>query len=533
MISWCFLPRLRAGEIEEKLIRKSVVLVLGPSVEISNFIMRLKHLYVTVFSLVFSSIFCEELTDKTNNSTVHYDQEALLIKIFNFNETIQSRAKFKFEDENDQDLYFTTNGPTNNYKVNDNVQYPNEDNGQKITFKDDNKVGRVNKRRRRKPRLQGPQELAPGYYGPYAPHIQPPGIGGSAFYGQEPNGPPKRQRPSLASEALSSVSEALTSIALFDDRECVPRLLCEAASGAPGSGTLHSIAGLQPLLTLLSAYRGISSNPLFVFGRAAFLGMSSKNNPASCRYAYPLCPTDPEQLIFYLNNHNGGFFRFFNAPQNNQQNINQFYNQLSQNYNNQQNQFPQNGNTNFLYQHNQINGYPTQKYGNNYNYDQNKHDSLNKIRFKNNFDDNKIEKRIQNRPDKYLDDIEDNFSFENVDSSKWSFPEDNVSTNNVRDGKGLKFPEHSYYDNNIREFNKRDPRGFKFPDTRNIEYEINMYQELNSMANNYNYLNSDIYKGHNNEHDKDQTVRTIYVVRGNGDPNHPEIIKLRPGQTIY
>ncbi|XP_013173121.1 PREDICTED: TBC1 domain family member 5 homolog A [Papilio xuthus] len=356
--------------------------------------------------------------------------------------------------------------------------------------------------------------------------------------------PPKRQRPSLASEALSSVSEALTSIALFDDRECVARLLCEAASGAPGFGTLQSIAGLQPLLTLLSAYRGISSNPLFVFGRAAFLGMSSKNNPASCRYAYPLCPTDPEQLVFYLNNHNGGFFRFFNAPQNSQQNINQFYNQLSQNYNNQQYQFPQNGISNFPYQPNQINGYPTQKYGNNYPYDQ-KYDSLNKIRFKNNYEENKIEKRIQNTPSKYLDDFD---SFENVDSiTKWSFPEDNnINTNNIRDGKGLKFPEYSYYDNNIKQINnreryeenKRDPRGFKFPDTRNIEYEINKYQELDSLANkynynSYNYLNSDINKGHNNEYDTDQTVRTIYVVRGNGDPNHPEIIKLRPGQTIY
>ncbi|XP_013147313.1 PREDICTED: putative mediator of RNA polymerase II transcription subunit 26 [Papilio polytes] len=269
--------------------------------------------------------------------------------------------------------------------------------------------------------------------------------------------------------------------------------------------------------------------------------MSSKNNPSSCRVAYPLCPTDAEQLVYYLNNHNGGFFRFFNAPQNNQQNINQFYNQLSQNYNNQQNQFPQNFiNNNFPYQYNQqnqINGYPVQKYGNNYPYNKN-NDGLNKIRFKN-LEENTIEERIQNRPGKYLDDFEDNLSFENIDNTKWSFPDD-INTK-VRVGKGLKFPDESYFDKDIREVNreesKRDPRGFKFPDTRNIEY-INKYQELDSNYNynSFNNLNSDIYKGYSNnynEHKEDQSVRTVYVVRGNGDPNHPEIIKLRPGQTIY
>ncbi|KAI8437279.1 hypothetical protein MSG28_011653 [Choristoneura fumiferana] len=62
--------------------------------------------------------------------------------------------------------------------------------------------------------------------------------------------------------------------------------------------------------------------------------MTSKANPGTCRYAYPDCPNDPEELVHYLNNHNGGFFRFFAAPQlNQQQGLEQFYNQLSgQNY---------------------------------------------------------------------------------------------------------------------------------------------------------------------------------------------------------
>lgn len=49
-----------------------------------------------------------------------------------------------------------------------------------------------------------------------------------------------------------------------------------------------------------------------MFGRAALLGYNSRGDPRSCTTAYPTCPQDPDQLINYLNNHNGGFFRFFN-----------------------------------------------------------------------------------------------------------------------------------------------------------------------------------------------------------------------------
>lgn len=51
------------------------------------------------------------------------------------------------------------------------------------------------------------------------------------------------------------------------------------------------------------------------FGKAALLGLSSKGNTGTCSYAYPECPSDPDKVVNYLNNHNGGFFRFFNeAP---------------------------------------------------------------------------------------------------------------------------------------------------------------------------------------------------------------------------
>lgn len=48
------------------------------------------------------------------------------------------------------------------------------------------------------------------------------------------------------------------------------------------------------------------------FGRAALLGYSGSGN---CDVAYPKCPRDEEQILFYLNNHRGGFFRFFNGGQ--------------------------------------------------------------------------------------------------------------------------------------------------------------------------------------------------------------------------
>jgi hypothetical protein len=47
------------------------------------------------------------------------------------------------------------------------------------------------------------------------------------------------------------------------------------------------------------------------FGRAALLGLAGGEN--YCDNAYPRCPRNEEDLLFYLNNHRGGFFRFFNG----------------------------------------------------------------------------------------------------------------------------------------------------------------------------------------------------------------------------
>ncbi|CAK1594206.1 unnamed protein product [Parnassius mnemosyne] len=532
--------------------------------------------FAIIISL-FSCYTCEKLSNNKNVPTVLYDPGELLRNIFNLNSTTQERSRngIRFEDESNSDLvsfdrneeppFSTVKFPPGN---SDNSQAFNQDSvdqGHRASFEDNDASGGQKKRRkrRRKPRLQRPEGISPEYVGPYAPNFPQIAYGTRPFYNPGYPRPiyrlPTRPRPSLASEALSSVTEALTSIALYDDKQCVARLLCEAASG----GALGSTQVLQ----LLSAYSGISSNPLFVFGRAALLGMSSKNNPASCRYAYPQCPTDPEQLVYYLNNHNGGFFRFFNSPQREPQNIKQLYNHLSQNYQSNQQLYPypqNNGLSNDInqnYQQNLIQDYNLQNANYVYNYGkygitnpnrQNKYGILNNIKFKNTNeltnDSNKIEKRIQNKPEKFLEDFEDDVNFVNVNgyNTKWSFPEasnNNIRVSDVKVGKNFKFPESSLTDNIRVEDSVRNPRGFVFPNAVSNQYiDYNKYQttipffDHKNNYNNNNNLNFDNYKGYNSNDDdynKDQSIRTVYVVRGNGDPNHPEIIKLRPGQTIY
>lgn len=65
--------------------------------------------------------------------------------------------------------------------------------------------------------------------------------------------------------------------------------------------------------SLLTVLNFVDDSPLLMFGRAALLGYNAQGDPKSCVTAYPTCPNDPDQLINYLNNYNGGFFRFFNG----------------------------------------------------------------------------------------------------------------------------------------------------------------------------------------------------------------------------
>lgn len=74
---------------------------------------------------------------------------------------------------------------------------------------------------------------------------------------------------------------------------------------------------------------------MMIFGRAALLGLAG--GEGYCDSAYPRCPRNEDDLLFYLNNHRGGFFRFFNGgagglgDENQLQNL-QSFQQNQQNY---------------------------------------------------------------------------------------------------------------------------------------------------------------------------------------------------------
>lgn len=61
--------------------------------------------------------------------------------------------------------------------------------------------------------------------------------------------------------------------------------------------------------SLISAVPSTSAG--LVYGRAALLGLTSGEH--NCHTAYPKCPRNEDDLLYYLNNHRGGFFRFFNG----------------------------------------------------------------------------------------------------------------------------------------------------------------------------------------------------------------------------
>ncbi|KAK3912462.1 Calponin-3 [Frankliniella fusca] len=123
--------------------------------------------------------------------------------------------------------------------------------------------------------------------------------------------------PSTPGGGAVPLATALQSVAQYDDAQCVPRLLCElTAGGRPGGGSRQGEQALpfvnrDTLVSLLTVLNFGSGSPLLVFGRAALLGYTAQGDPASCYSAYPACPRDPDRLVDYLNNYNGGFFRFF------------------------------------------------------------------------------------------------------------------------------------------------------------------------------------------------------------------------------
>ncbi|KZC07647.1 hypothetical protein WN55_08419 [Dufourea novaeangliae] len=113
--------------------------------------------------------------------------------------------------------------------------------------------------------------------------------------------------------------DALSSISRHDDYKCVPRILCEMASGKlPGrslgkqTSNLFDYFGQNTLMEWLTKVDVAGDSPLLNFGRAMILGYSNRGNSPACYRAFPRCPRDSSELVYYLNNYNGGFFRLFN-----------------------------------------------------------------------------------------------------------------------------------------------------------------------------------------------------------------------------
>ncbi|XP_076760921.1 uncharacterized protein LOC143429275 [Xylocopa sonorina] len=112
--------------------------------------------------------------------------------------------------------------------------------------------------------------------------------------------------------------DALSAISRHDDHKCVPRILCEMASGRlpgrslgkRGSGFFEFL-GRNVFTDWLTKIDVAAASPLLYFGRAMILGYSNRGNSRACYEAYPKCPRDMNGLIYYLNNYNGGFFRLF------------------------------------------------------------------------------------------------------------------------------------------------------------------------------------------------------------------------------
>ncbi|XP_046745582.1 uncharacterized protein LOC124410904 isoform X2 [Diprion similis] len=154
------------------------------------------------------------------------------------------------------------------------------------------------------------------------------GLGNAPYRPSRPKDPPQYPFGSgpYGSEGFPESSDlgladALTSISQYDDLKCVPRLLCEIAGGSkPGGGDYKASSpgsfGMNTVLGLLTGYNFEEASPLLGFAKAALLGYSNKGDPSVCYEEYVRCPKNPRALVHYLNNHNGGFFRFFQNTRN-------------------------------------------------------------------------------------------------------------------------------------------------------------------------------------------------------------------------
>ncbi|KAH8286942.1 hypothetical protein KR018_011055 [Drosophila ironensis] len=104
---------------------------------------------------------------------------------------------------------------------------------------------------------------------------------------------------------------ALENIARNDDLQCVPKVLCQMIAGQTLRGQLPGFVTSPAITNFLAGFPVAS--PALIYGRAALLGLSGGDR--SCIQTYEKCPKNEMEIIHYLNNHRGGFFKFFSEPE--------------------------------------------------------------------------------------------------------------------------------------------------------------------------------------------------------------------------
>ncbi|KFB48639.1 AGAP006362-PA-like protein [Anopheles sinensis] len=144
--------------------------------------------------------------------------------------------------------------------------------------------------------LQSIFNFAPGTFGSNSPAATPTRPGG--LYSPAPTSP-------FVGGVGGQLRQALDNISENDELQCVPKLVCMMSRSSTGQG--FSLVNRGLLSTILGAVP--DSSPWLKFSRAALLGYGIGAN--SCDAYYPKCPKDEMEILYYLNNHRGGFFRFF------------------------------------------------------------------------------------------------------------------------------------------------------------------------------------------------------------------------------
>uniref|UniRef100_A0A336MYJ3 CSON007617 protein n=1 Tax=Culicoides sonorensis TaxID=179676 RepID=A0A336MYJ3_CULSO len=150
------------------------------------------------------------------------------------------------------------------------------------------------------------------------------GFGNAAFAPQGNRGPFGGLYDTFARQPdgfSRRISRAIEEISKNDDLQCVPKLVCQMVGTRMRNRPLPGFIDVDSLGTLIEAIP--VETPSAKYMRAAILGLT--NGDRRCYHAYNRCPSNEDDVLYYLNNHRGGFFRFFSGEDNtlNDQNHNQ------------------------------------------------------------------------------------------------------------------------------------------------------------------------------------------------------------------